>query len=183
MQDIVVGSGDVGPVVAPENSASSSGQHLLELEPPVHLQLPVGLQVVQLHEVLDLGPQVPAGRTHLIAAQVDVGGTSEELIHFAHHVRRKGEGFGLREIELTVVASSTRALDGDVLVLPLGSQSPGADVGRGVDFRDDLDCVEGSHSEEFLDLVAGVGPALAVVGGLGEFGVGAELDGERFVID
>lgn len=55
MKDIGLGSGDVLGIIAPEDDFSVGRKDLFELESPVHLQLSIGLDVLQFHEVLDLG--------------------------------------------------------------------------------------------------------------------------------
>ena len=60
VQDVGVGCGDIGAVVSPENDLSTGWEHLLQLEPPVHLKLAVGFDALGGHEGLDLWPEVPA---------------------------------------------------------------------------------------------------------------------------
>jgi hypothetical protein len=61
VEDVGLGSSNVLGVIAPEDHLAVGREDLLQLETPVHLQLTVSLDVLQLHEVLDLGTQVPAG--------------------------------------------------------------------------------------------------------------------------
>jgi hypothetical protein len=113
---------------------------------------------------------------------VDVGGILEQGIDLLHHILSEGEGLRLREIELAVVAGSAVALDGDVLGLPLRSQSPRTHVSGSVNFGDDLDGIEFCHADEAADVVRSVDLLGAVATVVGQLGVRAESDGEGLVV-